>query len=59
MRRLVGTSKRQIVKQGEKKRERERREQRLKQIVRVSTRQGRDARQGESEIPRKCEGKNK
>lgn len=55
MRRLVGTSKRQIEKQGEKKRERERREQRLKQIVRVSTRQGRDARRRESEIPRKCE----
>jgi len=47
---LGGTNKRQIEKQGEKKRARE--NEILKQIV-VSTRQRRDARQGESEILRK------
>lgn len=53
MRFLVGISKRQIEKQGEKKIEREKKG--LKQIAQVSTRQGRDARQRESEIQRERE----
>lgn len=47
MRLLVGTSKRQISKQEEKTRGRERRKQGLKQILQVNTRQRRDAKQGD------------
>lgn len=50
MRFLVGTSKRQIEKQGEKKESEREGSRELKQIVQVSMRQGRDVGQGESEI---------